>query len=91
MFKVNPSANELKQAKLIYSTQSEYFAKNIKVLSSGERLPKDFVLSKLDSFIDTQGLLRVKGRIGYSALAYKTKHPVVGTKGHLSKLCIRIV
>lgn len=53
-------------------------------------MPKSSNLLRLDPFLDSNGLLRVGGRLGNSTLGYQEKHPVLLPKGHhVSKLIIR--
>lgn len=80
---------DLAKCKLIYLTQREVFSDEIKALLIKKAIPKKSKLSKLDPFIDDQGLLRIKGRLEFSDLDYDTKHPVIIPRGPLAKLLIR--
>ena len=53
-------------------------------------VPKHSNLLQLDPLVDSNGLLRVGGRLENSTLEYQEKHPVILPKGHhVSELIIR--
>ena len=85
--------NELKIAKrqFLKILQLQHFRKEIALLEEGKRLTKDSKLIKLDPFLDEDGLLRVRGRIQLSELAFESKHPIILPKCHGSQLLIRAV
>ena len=69
------------------------FPWELKVFSSAEMeksVPKHSNLLQLDPLVDSNGLLRVGGRLENSTLEYQEKHPVILPKGHhVSELIIR--
>ncbi|XP_022808364.1 uncharacterized protein LOC111345347 [Stylophora pistillata] len=99
-----PSATELMQAEMVMirTVQNECFADEIKLLEGAERtegrdrsrqrknLLKKSSLYSLDPFGDTEGVLRVGGRLRRSHLSFLEKHPFLLPKGHhLSRLIVR--
>ena len=89
------SAAELEQAGqvVIKAVQKEVFPAELKVLSSAKMkksVPKHLNLLQLDPLVDSNGLLRVGGRLKNSTLEYQKKQPVILPKGHhVSELIIR--
>ena len=57
--------------------QLQYFAKEISHLRDRKSISRDSKLTKLVIFIDDDGVLRVRGWIQLSELAYESKHPVI--------------
>ena len=93
----------LKQAEwiIVKTVQSEYFADEISELSNATALTygqpnysnidslKKSSLYRLDPFLDTNGVLRVGGRLRQSNEEYAEKHPaILPKKHHLSRLII---
>ncbi|XP_014218804.1 uncharacterized protein LOC106647063 [Copidosoma floridanum] len=58
-------------------SQSETFGEERARLQNGERLPKGNPLTSLAAFLDTNGILRVGGRLGFSSLPYEERHPPI--------------
>ncbi|XP_014207284.1 uncharacterized protein LOC106638549 [Copidosoma floridanum] len=58
-------------------SQSETFGEERARLQSGKRLPKGNPLTSLAAFLDTNGVLRVGGRLGFSSLPYEERHPLI--------------
>ena len=82
-----PSAAELEQAGLVVikAVQKKVFPAELKVLLSPnieKSVPKHSNLLQLDPLLDSNGLLRVGGRLENSTLEYQEKHPVILRKGH---------
>ena len=80
--KGNLSINELKKAKLcvIKLLQREAFFNELKILeTSGEIVGN---LMQLTPFLDSEGILRVGGRLSQSNLTYSQKHPILLPKNH---------
>ena len=69
---------------LIKATQPDVFPEQLMRLHSSKThcvLPRRDPLNKLDAFLDDgYGLLRVGGRLGTLALAYKENHPIIPPK-----------
>lgn len=80
---------EFAELKLIYVEQRQAFPDEIKAISSERSLPKHSKLSKLNPFLDQEGILRIKGRLQFSSLGYNSKHPIILPKGHFSKLLVQ--
>lgn len=81
-FSVSPTAlssNEIKTAKLFWLRyiQLELFAQEISELTSKEILSRRSTIASLSPFLDSEGLLRVGGRLQNSPLPYHTKHPII--------------
>ncbi|GBP61986.1 hypothetical protein EVAR_40994_1 [Eumeta japonica] len=58
-------------------TQQAAFPQEIKQLSKGELLSNSNPLVRLTPFIDSQGILRVGGRLESSNLSFGAKHPAI--------------
>ena len=69
--------------------QNFHYGEEIRCLSAGKKLPKGSPLAKLTPFIDSDGLIRVRGRLQYSELSYDSSHPIILPKSHLSMLLVR--
>ncbi|XP_076300582.1 uncharacterized protein LOC143218899 [Lasioglossum baleicum] len=67
---------------------NQFFAAEISMLSEGKSVNKHSPLLPLNPFIDTEGILRVGGRLQNSFLAWDTKHPIVLPKHIVSDLII---
>ena len=71
---------------LIKISQAESFASEIRDISKNNTNPKN-QLSKLNPFIDNEGILRCGGRLSNSHFEYAKKHPIVLSAKHpLTKL-----
>ena len=82
--------DELSKAKIkiFMSIQSEFYEKEIHALSLSNPLPRNSSLRRLDPFLDTDGLLRIKGRLEFSDLCYDSKHPIIIPNCHVAKLMV---
>lgn len=67
--------------KIIKIVQEEAFGEEIKILAKGSKT-KNIHLLKLHPFIDSNGLLRVGGRIQLSSFNYDKKHQILLPKNH---------
>ncbi|UYV67382.1 hypothetical protein LAZ67_5000435 [Cordylochernes scorpioides] len=65
---------------LVKSIQQVEFCTEIKLLKSNKQLPLSNKLTPLNPFLDTQGLLRVGGRLKYSYLNENKKFPLLQPK-----------
>ncbi|XP_055584910.1 uncharacterized protein LOC129737771 [Uranotaenia lowii] len=84
-----PSLEEMKHAKLalIRWAQREAFGREIGDLKKGSQLPKASQIKALNPFIDSEGTIRVGGRLRHSEQSYEFKHPILLPNFHpLSKL-----
>ena len=86
-----PSLDELCEAKrqLFCLTQKQAFPEIFEALMNGKAVPKTSSLAQLTPFIGPDGLIRVKGRLQFSSLAYDEKHPIILPKGHIAELLVR--
>ena len=86
------SALELQAAfhRLIYLAQQQSFSEEIMSIMEHDQLPRKSPLTGLKPFIDSNGLVRVGGRIQKSDLPFQLKHPLILPKDHhLSILVLR--
>ena len=67
---------------IIISVQKEVFAEEIKLIENGKKLPKESPLAKLSPVIDSNGLLRVGGRLERAELSIEERHPVILPGSH---------
>ncbi|UYV79327.1 hypothetical protein LAZ67_17002158 [Cordylochernes scorpioides] len=65
---------------LVKSIQQVEFCTEIKLLKSNKQLPLSNKLTSLNPFLDTQGLLRVGGRLKYSYLNENQNFPLLQPK-----------
>ncbi|XP_055005215.1 uncharacterized protein LOC129407637 [Boleophthalmus pectinirostris] len=85
-------STDLSQAKtvVIKCVQQEIFREEIKRLSEGKEISSHSPLEKLDPFIDSEGLLRVGGRLQTADLSELEKHPlIIPGSHHLAVLLVR--
>lgn len=75
---------------ILKSVQAEYFSEEIRMLKSSKPLKKSSSLTKLVPFLDTEGLLRIGGRLQEcTMLSYDEKHPIILPKSaHVTTLLI---
>ncbi|GFW63254.1 integrase catalytic domain-containing protein [Trichonephila clavipes] len=85
------SATDIDQAetKLIRMVQEQVFLAEIKSLQSKEVVSPNSKLRNLNPFIDSDGLLRVGGRLSNSDLPYVNKHPAILPENH--NLTVQII
>ncbi|XP_037047939.1 uncharacterized protein LOC119082532 [Bradysia coprophila] len=86
-----PKANEYRAAlkSWIKCTQAECFETEIELCLFGDELPRKSKLLPLRPFLDSDGILRVGGRLSNSDLPFESKHPIILPKRHhLTKLLI---
>jgi hypothetical protein len=70
------------EAYLIKQVQYVFFAEDINNLKNKRTLTGNSKLKFLNPFIDSEGLVRVGGRLDNSNLTYVKKHPVVLPRNH---------
>ena len=80
---------QLGKLKLIQKVQEFEFALEFDALRKGCAVHKGSSIAKLSPFIDSEGLLRVLGRLQYSELSYEERHPIILPKCHFSVLLVR--
>ncbi|XP_024875956.1 uncharacterized protein LOC112457263 [Temnothorax curvispinosus] len=73
------SVNDINNEKYFWIkiVQQFSFSPELKILSQGHSLPKSNPLTKLAPYIDSNGLLRVGGRLQQSLLSNEAKHPFI--------------
>lgn len=72
---------------LVKVVQSSHFLSEISLLTSNKLLPKSHNLAKLSPFVDSEGLLRVGGRLQCSTFQFDVKHPyLLPAKHHFTDL-----
>ena len=73
-----------RQAKIaiIHAVQEEVFPQEIHCIKTGKKLRKESTLSKLSPFIDSEGLLRVGGRLDRASLNVDERHPIIIPGSH---------
>ena len=94
---VQISAEDLEEAgkAIIRSVQFNFFQEDIKVLAKETRGRESFAkvhssISKLDPFIDKDGILRVGGRLKHADILDQVKHPVILPKNsHITNLVVK--
>ncbi len=71
-------------------SQFAWFRADLNTIKKKVSLSKNSVLLALDPFIDSNGLLRVGGRLGNAPIAYDSKHPIIiSRKSLLAELLVR--
>ena len=87
------SKNDLEKAELVLLSylQKQSFPKELKMLSQSSPVPKQSPLSKLNPFLDEQGVIRVGGRLGNTETNnFQQSHPIILPKQHhISRLIIQ--
>ncbi|XP_022836930.1 uncharacterized protein LOC111364314, partial [Spodoptera litura] len=75
---------------IIKNTQNGYYGNEIDCLKKNRSISTKSSLLKLSPFLDNSGILRVRGRLGYSTLSPDAKHPIIlPATGRLTELIIR--
>lgn len=85
-------AEELEQSMnaLLKIVQRKTYAEEIKRISQGKEILHSSKIISLCPFLDSNGLLRVGGRLREATLDYDHKHPIIIPKNHhLTHLIIR--
>lgn len=76
--------------RILLAVQRQVYSEEIHCLQKGGQVPKQCSLSKLCPFIDSEGLLRVGGRLKKSQLTAEEGQPVIMPgKHHVTSLLIR--
>ncbi|CAB0038991.1 unnamed protein product [Trichogramma brassicae] len=57
--------------------QAHHFADDVAAITSGRGLPKRNHLAKFHPFVDSEGLIRVGGRLQHAPLSYDEKYPII--------------
>lgn len=86
-----PWTSELSQAKstIIKAVQQDTYMEEFKSLTQDGKVSRHSSLKRLDPFIDTEGLLRVGGRVHMADLPDQEKHPlIIPPKHYIAKLIV---
>nr|XP_029710301.1 uncharacterized protein LOC109422104 [Aedes albopictus] len=86
------SPNEIYDAKMQLARAAQYAAykPELELLQKGNELPPKHKLSALHPFLDSQGTMRVGGRLQNSAYPYDVKHPAILPANHkVTELLLR--
>ena len=77
-------AVEIHQAEqiLFRFVQNESFPNVSKSIANSKEISKTLNIAKLSSFIEEDGIIRVKGRLKHSNIDYNAKHPILLTAKH---------
>ena len=77
-------ADKIHQAEqiLFRFVQNESFPNASKSIANSKEISKTLKIAKLSPFIEEDGIIRVKGRLRHSNLAYNAKHPILLTAKH---------
>lgn len=80
---------EESKKKLVRMVQGRNFGADIQALGNGRPVPNNSKLLSLYPFLDTDGILRVGGRLENSELSFNQRHPMVLPQGNtFTKLLI---
>ncbi|XP_066598555.1 uncharacterized protein [Prorops nasuta] len=74
---------------MAYVVQRTHFASEISALSHGLRIPSRSKLLSLHPVIDSQGILRIGGRLRNAEISEQMKHPIILPDCHLTAILIR--
>ena len=88
------SVSELKGAELaiICYLQNKDFDSKLHCLQSSEVVPSSSSVHRLELYMDSDGILRVCGRLQSASICEEAKHPAILPKdGHVTKLIVRHV
>ena len=85
--------SEMSTAKLLLFSivHEQEYSEEISSLKQGRHVSSSSKSSivRLGPFLGDDGLLRVKGRLQFSDLAYEVKHPIIMPKSHMSLLLVQ--
>ena len=71
--------------------QRQCFSREIAALEAGRTVQQDSKLIRLSPFLDENGIIRVRGQIQLSELAYESKHPIILPRCHGTMLLIQYI
>ena len=87
---VNIEEREKAKATIFKLLQQEQFGEETKSLKAEREIPKGSKILQFSPFLDEEGLIRAKGRIGKSQLDFNAKHPLLlHWKHHAVELFLR--
>ena len=71
------------------ATQASSFSDEVAYLRSGKTIPKSSSLWKFDCFLDSEGIIRVGGRIKHATVSGVENHPIImPKKSHISDIIV---
>ena len=87
---VSIEEREKAKATIFKLLQQEQFGKEMKSLKTEKEIPTGSKILQFSTFLDEEGLIRAKGRIGKSQLDFNAKHPMLlHWKHHAVELFLR--
>lgn len=88
---IEPCIAEVTQAKstIIKAVQQEMYKEEFDSLTKNGHVSQGSYLEKLDPYIDSDGLMRVGGRIRAADLSDQEKHPLIIPPSHIANLLIQ--
>ena len=87
---VSIEEREKAKATIFKLLQQEQFGEEMKSLKAEKEIPKVSKFLQFSPFLDEEGLIRAKGRIGKSQLDFNAKHPILlHWKHHAVELFLR--
>ena len=88
--RVSVEEREKAKATIFKLLQQEQFSGEMKSLRAENEIPKSSKILQFSPFLDEEGLIRAKGRIGKSQLDFDAKHPILlHWKHHAVELFLR--
>ncbi|XP_023808300.1 uncharacterized protein LOC105355630 isoform X2 [Oryzias latipes] len=67
---------------IIKDLQRQTYSEELKLLKKGSQLPLHNKLHRLNAFLDSDGVIKVGGRLREANLPHEVKHPAIIPKGH---------
>ena len=87
---VSIKEREKAKATIFRLLQQEQFGEEMKSIKAEKEIPKGSKILQFSPFLDDEGLIRAKGRIGKSQLDFNAKHPILlHWKHHAVELFLR--
>lgn len=71
---------------LIKLVQAEFFAVELKSLTQGSSVPLKSPLNRLNPFLDSEGIVRIGGRLHNAPISYDEKHPILIPRHQVGEL-----
>ena len=76
---------------ILKTVQNEAYGAEINALKHKSKLPKSSSILSLSPFLDSDGILRLGGRLNsnqFSDSFFESEHPIIVPKGHIAKLLV---
>ncbi|XP_055916401.1 uncharacterized protein LOC129949150 [Eupeodes corollae] len=85
---INPKELDAAHQIVVKAAQKEMFGDEIQQILGNAKIPKN--LLSLNAFLDSDGILRVGGRLANSLLSYDAQHPILlQSNHHFTSLVVR--